>query len=129
VRDGYTTSRIQVTAGTPVRLLFDRQEAGGCAARVIFPDFGTAADLPAFGRASVELTPARRVPLSLRHGQDPRRPGRHLRTRTCSGYSRKRREFAGLLPRDLAVAWRGAIIDAGALTKPGEGYGTRVPLY
>ena len=59
VHDGYRPSRIQVTAGTPVRILFDRQEAGDCTSQVVFPDFGTTAELPAFGQASVELTPAR----------------------------------------------------------------------
>ncbi len=57
VRGGYTPNRIRVQAGTPVRITFNRQESGDCTSRVVFPDFGANADLPAFGHASVEFTP------------------------------------------------------------------------
>ena len=57
VRGGYSPNRIRARAGVPLRLVFDRQESGDCTSRVVFPDFGVSADLPAFGQASVELTP------------------------------------------------------------------------
>ncbi|MDA8267733.1 MAG: heavy metal translocating P-type ATPase [Actinomycetota bacterium] len=57
VRGGYSPNRIRARAGVPLRLIFDRQESGDCTSRVIFPDFGVSADLPAFGEASLELTP------------------------------------------------------------------------
>jgi Cu+-exporting ATPase len=55
VRGGYSPNRIRVRAGMPVRLLFDRQESGDCTSKVVFADFGVAADLPAFAQTSVEL--------------------------------------------------------------------------
>jgi P-type Cu+ transporter len=58
VRGGYSPNRIRVRAGVPVRIVFDRQESGDCTSRVVFPDLGASADLPAFGQASLELTPA-----------------------------------------------------------------------
>jgi Cu+-exporting ATPase len=57
VRGGYSPNRIRVRAGVPVRITFDRQEAGDCTSRVVFPDFGASADLPAFGQTTLELTP------------------------------------------------------------------------
>ncbi|MHB1773113.1 MAG: heavy metal translocating P-type ATPase [Acidimicrobiales bacterium] len=57
VRGGYSPSRIRARAGVPLRLVFDRQESGDCTSRVVFPDFGASADLPAFGEASLDLTP------------------------------------------------------------------------
>ena len=57
VRGGYIPNRIRARAGVPLRLVFDRQESGDCTSRVVFPDFGVSAELPAFGRASVEVTP------------------------------------------------------------------------
>jgi Cu+-exporting ATPase len=59
VRGGYTPSRIHARPGVPVRLLFDRQESGDCTSRVVFPDLGISADLPAFTETSVDL-PAQR---------------------------------------------------------------------
>jgi P-type Cu+ transporter len=58
VRGGYSPSRIRVKAGLPVRLVFDRRESGDCTSRVLLPDLGVSADLPAFGQAAVEFTPA-----------------------------------------------------------------------
>ena len=55
VRGGYSPNRIRVRAGTPVRLLFDRQESGDCTSKVVFADFGVSAELPAFAQTSVEL--------------------------------------------------------------------------
>jgi Cu+-exporting ATPase len=57
VRGGYSPSRILARAGVPLRLVFDRQESGDCTSRVVFPDFGVSADLPAFAETSVELRP------------------------------------------------------------------------
>jgi P-type Cu+ transporter len=58
VRGGYTPNRIRARAGVPLRLVFNRQEAGDCTSKVVFPDFGVSAELPAFGEATLELTPA-----------------------------------------------------------------------
>lgn len=58
VRGGYSPNRIRVRAGLPVRVTFDRQESGDCTSKVVFPDFGATADLPAFGKASLDLAPA-----------------------------------------------------------------------
>ncbi len=57
VRGGYTPNRITAQLGVPLRLVFDRQESGDCTSRVLFPDFGASADLPAFGEGTVEFTP------------------------------------------------------------------------
>ena len=57
VHGGYTPSRIRAHAGTPLRLVFNRQESGDCTSRVVFPDFGVSADLPAFTETAVELLP------------------------------------------------------------------------
>ncbi|MDA8379348.1 MAG: heavy metal translocating P-type ATPase [Actinomycetota bacterium] len=57
VRGGYSPNRIRVRAGTPVRITFNRQESGDCTSRVVFPDFGVSADLPAFAQTPVVLTP------------------------------------------------------------------------
>ena len=57
VRGGYSPDRIRAKAGVPLRIVFDRQEAGDCTSKVVFPDFGATADLPAFGQATLELTP------------------------------------------------------------------------
>ncbi|WP_435271529.1 heavy metal translocating P-type ATPase [Streptomyces sp. 1222.5] len=55
VRGGYSPDLIKVYQGTPVELIFDRQEAGECTSRVIFPDFKTGAGLPAYRRTTVRL--------------------------------------------------------------------------
>ena len=57
IRGGYTPSRIRARVGTPLRLIFDRQESGDCTSRVVFADFGVSADLPAFAETTVELSP------------------------------------------------------------------------
>ena len=56
VRGGYSPNRIRVRAGIPVRLTFDRQETGDCTSKVVFPDLGASAELPAFTQTSLELT-------------------------------------------------------------------------
>lgn len=57
VRGGYSPSRIRVRAGLPVRVTFSRQESGDCTSRVVFPDLGVSADLPAFAETTVTLPP------------------------------------------------------------------------
>ncbi|MGQ0831616.1 MAG: heavy metal translocating P-type ATPase [Microthrixaceae bacterium] len=59
VKGGYAPDRIEVAAGVPVRLLFDRQETGDCTSRVVFSDFGINCSLPAFTTTTIELTPTR----------------------------------------------------------------------
>ena len=48
VKGGYRPDVIQVVSGVPVRMLFDRQEAGDCSSRVVFPNFKVNQILPAF---------------------------------------------------------------------------------
>jgi len=57
VKGGYSPDVIRVTAGTPLRLTFDRQESGDCTSRVVFPDFQLSQSLPAFEKTVMEFTP------------------------------------------------------------------------
>ena len=57
VKGGYSPDAIRVRQGVPVRLTFDRQEAGECTSKVVLPDFQVSAGLPAFGAATIEVTP------------------------------------------------------------------------
>ncbi|MFM9632613.1 MULTISPECIES: heavy metal translocating P-type ATPase [Streptomyces] len=59
VRGGYNPSLIKVRQGTPVELVFDRQESGECTARVVFPELKVGAGLPAHTRTTVRLAPDR----------------------------------------------------------------------
>lgn len=59
VKGGYSPSVIRVQEGVPLRLTFDRQEAGDCTSRVVFADFAASKSLPAFGTAVLEFTPAK----------------------------------------------------------------------
>jgi len=59
VLGGYSPNVIEVQAGIPLRIDFDRRESGECTSRVVFPDFGINASLPAFESTSVELMPDR----------------------------------------------------------------------
>ena len=59
VRGGYEPATIHVKAGSPVRLVFDRQETSGCSEEVVFPDFGVRKYLPANEQTSLEVTPPR----------------------------------------------------------------------
>ncbi|GHH85528.1 heavy metal translocating P-type ATPase [Streptomyces capitiformicae] len=59
VRGGYSPDVIKVRQGTPVELVFDRQEAGECTSRVVFPDLKVGAGLPAHTRTTVRLNPER----------------------------------------------------------------------
>lgn len=57
VRGGYDPAMVQLRAGAPVRLVFDRQETSGCSEEVVIPAFGIRKYLPAFEKTVVELTP------------------------------------------------------------------------
>ena len=57
VKGGYAPDVVRVRQHVPLRLTFDRQESGDCTSRVVFPDLQLSQALPAFGRATVELTP------------------------------------------------------------------------
>ncbi|MEU2231656.1 heavy metal translocating P-type ATPase [Streptomyces vietnamensis] len=59
VRGGYSPNLIKVRQGMPVDLVFDRQEAGECTSRVVFPDLKVGAGLPAHTRTTVRLSPDR----------------------------------------------------------------------
>ncbi len=59
VKGGYSPDVIEVVAGVPVRMLFDRQESGDCSSRVVFPDFKVNQALTAFETTAVEFTPDR----------------------------------------------------------------------
>jgi plastocyanin domain-containing protein len=57
VHGGYSPSTIRVTAGQPVRLVFDRQESSSCSEEVVFPDFGVKRFLPEGQKTTIEITP------------------------------------------------------------------------
>lgn len=57
VDGGYEPSAIQVVAGRPVRLSFDRLDTSGCSEEVTLPDFGIRRFLPTGARTTVEFTP------------------------------------------------------------------------
>ncbi len=57
VEGTYQPDNIQVQAGVPVRLKFDRQETTGCSERVVFPDFQINRELPSFQTTTIEFTP------------------------------------------------------------------------
>lgn len=57
VHGGYDPSTVRVTAGAPVRLVFDRQETNGCSEELVIPDFGIRRFLPAFQKTTIEITP------------------------------------------------------------------------
>ncbi|HEV3052661.1 MAG TPA: cupredoxin domain-containing protein [Longimicrobium sp.] len=57
VQGGYSPAQVRVRKGTPVRLVFDRQETSGCSEEVVFPEFGIRRFLPAFQKTAIEITP------------------------------------------------------------------------
>ena len=57
VKGGYTPAVVRVKAGSPVQLVFDRQETSGCSEEVVFGDFGVRRFLPAHEQTVVEVTP------------------------------------------------------------------------
>ena len=58
VQGGYEPGTVRVTAGRPVRLVFDRQETSSCSEEVVFADFGIRRFLPAHQKTAVEVTPS-----------------------------------------------------------------------
>lgn len=59
VRGGYQPAQVQVRAGVPVRLVFDRQEDSSCSEEVVLPEFGVRRFLPAHTETPIEFTPQR----------------------------------------------------------------------
>ena len=59
VHGGYDPATVRVRAGSPVRLIFDRQETSSCSEELVFPDFGIRTFLPAHMKTPVEVTPAK----------------------------------------------------------------------
>ena len=57
VKGGYNPDVIEVTAGTPVRLSFRREESTACTEMVVFPEFDRAVQLPEGETVPVEFTP------------------------------------------------------------------------
>lgn len=58
VEGGYAPAVIEVDAGRPVRLTFDRRESNPCSEEVVFGSLGIRRALPAFARTTIEFTPA-----------------------------------------------------------------------
>jgi P-type Cu+ transporter len=59
VKGGYSPNLIRVEQGVPLRIVFDRREAGECTSEVVFPDFRLRRALPAFKRTEVQVVPDR----------------------------------------------------------------------
>jgi Uncharacterized protein conserved in bacteria len=57
IHGAYSPATIRVSAGRPVRLVFDRQETSSCSEEVVFPAFGVRKFLPAHEKTPVEVTP------------------------------------------------------------------------
>ena len=57
VDGGYSPATVQVPAGAPVRLVFDRRDDSSCSEEVVFPDFGIRRFLPTGERTTIEITP------------------------------------------------------------------------
>jgi plastocyanin domain-containing protein len=57
VDGGYSPAAVRVTAGQPVRLIFDRRDTGSCSDEVVFPDFGIRKFLPTGHKTTIEITP------------------------------------------------------------------------
>lgn len=55
VKGGYEPAVVQVPAGSPIRLDFDRRESGECSSHVVFPDLGIDRALPAFDTTQITL--------------------------------------------------------------------------
>jgi plastocyanin domain-containing protein len=57
VHGGYEPAVVEVAAGRPVRLTFDRAETNPCSEEVVLSAFGIRRDLPAFAKTTIEFTP------------------------------------------------------------------------
>ncbi len=70
IRGGYSPNLIRVKQGTPVEIVFDRQETGDCSSRVVFAELEMSAPLPAFQRTTVRLNPTRAGTVSFACGMN-----------------------------------------------------------
>src|SRR6266568_759463 len=70
VKGGYRPDVITARQGVPLEIVFDRQESGDCTSRVVFPDLAASAALPAFGRTTVRLGPARTGSFGIARGMN-----------------------------------------------------------
>ena len=59
VRGGYHPDTVYARVGEPLRLTFRREETAACSERVVFPDFGKSAMLPAYQDVTIQLAPDR----------------------------------------------------------------------
>jgi len=57
VHGGYDPATIRVTAGQPVRLVFDREDTSSCSEEIVLPDFGIRRFLPTGEKVAIEVTP------------------------------------------------------------------------
>jgi Cu+-exporting ATPase len=57
VKGGYSPDIIRAQKDVPLRLIFDRQEAGDCSSRIVFPDFHASKTLAPFTKTTLEFTP------------------------------------------------------------------------
>ena len=57
VKGGYSPDIIRVQKDVPLRLVFNRQEAGDCSSRIVFPDFRASKTLAPFAKTTLEFTP------------------------------------------------------------------------
>lgn len=57
VKGGYSPDTVVVARGTPVRLVFRREESSPCSEQVLFDAFGKSARLPQGTPVAVELMP------------------------------------------------------------------------
>lgn len=57
VSGGYLPDVVYAQAGTPIRLVFLREETAACSERVLFPAFGKSTMLPAGQSVVVDLPP------------------------------------------------------------------------
>lgn len=57
VHGGYDPATIRVTAGQPVRLVFDREDTSSCSEEIVLPDFGIRRFLPTGQKVAIEVTP------------------------------------------------------------------------
>jgi len=55
VQRGYHANRASLTVGTPARITFVRQEAGGCSREVVFPELGVRRELPQGVPVTIEV--------------------------------------------------------------------------
>ena len=57
VEGGYDPSIIEVAAGRPVELTFDRRETNPCSEELVVSALGIRRELPAFQKTTIALTP------------------------------------------------------------------------